>query len=309
MNPIRGITLKVLAVLVFTAMAAMIKLSSDGIPPGEAVFFRSFFALPVILSWLYFRHELRTGLRIKNYWGHFLRGIFGTTAMGLLFFGLAYLPFPEVTAIGYAAPLLTVVFAALFLGEVVRTFRISCVLLGLVGVLIVVSPGLTLFGEDQLSAASPEVFGAALVFGGAIFSAFAQIFIRRLVHTDTTASIVFWFSITSSVLALFTLPFGWSVPNTTQASALVAAGVLGGLGQILLTSAYRNADASLIAPFDYVSMIFALLIGWYMFDEAPTITTLGGAALVILAGILIIWRERHLGLERNKQRKVMTQNN
>ena len=87
---------------------------------------------------------------------------------------------------------------------------------------------------------------------------------------------------------------------------LVAIGLLGGVAQILLTSAYRYADASLIAPFDYVSMVLALLIGWFVFAEAPTGAMLAGAALVILAGILIIWRERQLGLERNRQRKAMT---
>ena len=87
---------------------------------------------------------------------------------------------------------------------------------------------------------------------------------------------------------------------------LVAAGLLGGVGQILLTSSYREADASLVAPFDYVSMLFALVIGYFVFAEVPTLTMLAGAALVVTAGILIIWRERQLGLERARQRKAMT---
>ena len=82
--------------------------------------------------------------------------------------------------------------------------------------------------------------------------------------------------------------------------------MLGGTGQILLTAAYREADASLIAPFDYASMLFALLIGWFVFSEMPTATMLIGAALVVLAGVLIIWRERRLGLERARARKAMT---
>ena len=87
---------------------------------------------------------------------------------------------------------------------------------------------------------------------------------------------------------------------------LIGAGLLGGLGQILLTSSYREADASVVAPFDYASMIFALLIGYFAFEEVPSWTMLGGAALVVLAGILIIWRERKLGLERARQRKAMS---
>jgi drug/metabolite transporter (DMT)-like permease len=117
---------------------------------------------------------------------------------------------------------------------------------------------------------------------------------------------VFWFSVTASLLALTTLPFGWVWPTRQEAALLVISGLLGGVGQILLTSSYREADASLVAPFDYASMIFALGIGYFVFAEVPTWTMIGGAALVILAGILIIWRERQLGLERARQRKAMT---
>lgn len=126
--------------------------------------------------------------------------------------------------------------------------------------------------------------------------------------TEGTASIVFWFSVSSTVMSLATLPFGWVVPGPGQAALLVAAGLMGGVGQILLTSSYREADASVIAPFEYVSMIFALAIGYALFDEVPTLTMLVGAAIVVTAGILIIWRERQLGLERARQRKSMTPN-
>ena len=107
-------------------------------------------------------------------------------------------------------------------------------------------------------------------------------------------------------LSLTTLPFGWVIPTPTEAALLVVAGLLGGVGQIFLTSSYREADASLVAPFDYASMIFALGIGYFIFSEVPTLPTLGGAALVITAGVLIIWRERKLGIERANQRKAMS---
>ncbi len=303
MRPLRGIALKIGSVLVFIVMASLIKMTSQHVPPGQAVFFRSFFAIPVIVAWLALRRELATGFRAANPIGHFWRGFVGTLAMGLGFAGLAYLPLPEVTAIGYAAPLLTVVFAAMFLGEDVRLFRISAVALGLVGVLIVLSPRLS-FGVDQTG--HREAFGAMLVLGGAVFAALAQVFVRKLVQTEKTPAIVFYFSLTASLLSLITLPFGWVIPTMTDALTLILAGLLGGLGQILLTSSYREADASLVAPFDYVSMIFALLIGYFAFDEVPTMTMLAGAALVISAGILIIWRERQLGLERARGRKAMT---
>lgn len=304
MRPLHGIAFKVSSVLIFIVMSALIKSTSHHIPAGEAVFFRSFFAIPVIVIWLAFRRELSTGLRTKNPIGHFWRGLMGTLGMGLGFAGLGYLPLPEVTAIGYASPLLVVVFAAMFLGEDVRLFRISCVALGLTGVLIVLSPRLTILSGD--AASHREAFGAMLVLCSAFASALAQVFVRKLVNIEKTAAIVFYFSVTSTLLSFVTLPFGWVVPSARELAILITAGLLGGVGQILLTSSYREADASLIAPFDYASMIFALLIGYFVFAEVPTWTMLAGASLVITAGILIIWRERRLGIERTKGRKAMT---
>lgn len=303
MRPLRGIAFKLASVIVFIVMAAIIKSTAQHVPAGQAVFFRSFFAMPVIVVWLMLRAELATGLRTVNPFGHVWRGLMGTCAMGLGFAGLGYLPLPEVTAIGYAAPLLTVIFAAMFLGEEVRAFRISAVALGVAGVMIVVWPRLTLVQGSAISHA--QAFGAMVVLGGAVFAALAQVFVRKLVQTEGTPAIVFWFSATATVLALATIPFGWVIPTPREAALLVTAGLLGGLGQIFLTTSYREADASLVAPFDYASMIFALLIGYTVFDEVPTLTMLAGASLVVTAGILIIWRERHLGLERARQRKAM----
>ena len=301
MHPLRGIIFKVMAVCLFMFMASFIKAASVEVPPGQAVFFRSFFALPVILGWLAMRGELRSGWKTPNPMGHFWRGLLGTSAMGLGFTGLGLLPLPEVTAIGYAAPLLVVVFASMFLNEKVGVYRLSAVLLGMIGVLIVLSPRLSI----GAGLSTGETLGAVVVLMGAVFAALAQVFVRKLVQTEDTAAIVFWFSITSAVLALCTLPWGWAMPSVGVAAMLIMAGLLGGLGQIFLTSSYRYADASLVAPFDYASMILALIIGYFVFDEVPTGTMLLGAGIVILAGVLIIWRERVLGLQRAQQRKAM----
>ena len=304
-SPLRGILLKSLSVVVFTVMSSLVKATAGGalpIPPGQQMFFRSFFAIPVILVWLAMRGELGVGLRTHRPMGHFYRGLVGSAAMCLSFWALALLPLPEVTAIGYAAPLLTVILAAMFLGEPVRLFRLSMVALGLLGVVIVLSPrlGAGVTGDPRHS------LGAVVTLTGAACTAMAMIFVRKLAQEERTSAIVFWFSVTSTLLGLLSLPFGWVMPDAGTLAMLVAIGLLGGVAQILLTSAYRYADASLIAPFDYVSMVLALLIGWFVFAEAPTGAMLAGAALVILAGILIIWRERQLGLERNRQRKAMT---
>ncbi|GAB1377684.1 DMT family transporter [Pararhodobacter aggregans] len=302
MRPIRGIVFKLISVTLFIVMSSLVKSLSDSIPPGETVFFRSLFAIPVILAWLAFRGELRTGLKVSKPLGHLWRGMVGTMAMGMGFAALAFLPLPEVTAIGYAAPLLVVIFASMFLGEEVRLFRLTAVFAGLAGVMIVLSPRLTL-GSDVGTA---EALGAMFALTGAVCAALAQVTVRRLVMTEETSAIVFWFSITATGLALFTLPFGWALPTPAEAGILILTGLIGGVGQIFLTSSYREADASLIAPFDYASMLLALAIGYWVFGEVPTRTMLIGAAIVVSAGILIIWRERQLGLERAKQRKAMT---
>lgn len=298
-NPLRGIALKIASVCVFVTMASLIKSSADAIPPGQAVFFRSLFAIPVILAWLVIQHDLAHGLETKNPMGHFWRGLVGTTAMGLGFAGLGLLPLPEVTAIGYAAPILVVIFAAMFLGEDVRIFRLSMVALGLGGVLIVLSPRLNV---DPAVADTGQALGAVLVLMGAICAALAQVFVRKLVQTERTAAIVFWFSITATCLSLLTLPWGWVWPTTGQFITLIAAGLAGGVGQILLTSSYRHADASLIAPFEYTSMLLAIIVGYSVFGEIPSGTMLTGAALIVVAGIAIILRERYLGLERSAKK-------
>lgn len=301
MNPLRGIVFKLISVVVFVTMSALIKSAVEEVPAGEAVFFRSFFAIPVIFVWLTWTRHLHDGFRTINPMGHVWRGLVGTAGMALGFAGLGMLPLPEVTAIGYAAPLLVVILAAMFLGERVRLFRLSAVALGLAGVLIVLSPRLSTLGD------APDIrqtLGAVLVLGAALFAALAQVFTRKLVQTESVSAIVFWFSCTSTLLSLATLPWGWVWPTPWTAAMLVTCGLLGGFGQIMLTLSYRHADVSVVAPFEYASMLFALAIGYVFFDEVPTLVMLGGASLVILAGVIIIWRERQLGLERGKARST-----
>ena len=115
-------------------------------------------------------------------------------------------------------------------------------------------------------------------------------------------------SLTATGFSLLTLPFGWVIPDWGTAAMLVTAGLIGGVGQILLTSAYRHAEAVVLAPFDYASLLFAILIGWVFFSEWPTLMVLLGSAVIMAAGILIIWREYALGIERGKARQTMTPN-
>ncbi|MBT9383919.1 DMT family transporter [Pseudooceanicola sp. CBS1P-1] len=303
MQPFKGILYKLIAVICFIVMQSLIKAASDHVPPGETVFFRSFFALPVILAWLAWRHELSTGLRVKAPMSHVWRGLIGTTSMGCGFAGLAFLPLPEVTALGYAMPLLTVIFAGMFLHEQVGVYRLSAVGLGLIGVLVVLEPRVTAL-NGTLKA--EEAIGAILVLVGAMSGALAQVHIRNMVRLEATSAIVFWFTMTSTVLSLATIPFGWVMPGGKEALWLIGAGLLGGVGQIFLTACYRFADASVVAPFDYASMIFALGIGYVVFAEVPSGQMLVGAAIIVAAGVFIILRERHLGLQRARAQAAKT---
>ncbi|MEL6550694.1 MAG: DMT family transporter [Pseudomonadota bacterium] len=295
-GPARGAALISAAMLVFTVMSGFIKAAE--VPAGQAVFFRSVFAMPVIFAWLWQSGHLGDGLRTVRWQSHALRGIVGTTAMGLGFAGLLYLPLPEVTAIRFATPIILVVLAALMLGERFRFFRLGAVLLGLVGVMIIIWPRLGGGLGDAVT------LGALLTLGSAALAALAQVFVKGMAGRESTSAIVFYFSLTAAILGLFTLPFGWVWPTGAQAAYLVAAGLIGGVGQIFLTASYRFADAGALAPFTYTSMVWSILVGWLWFAEIPTAQMLVGSVIVIAAGAIIVWRERQLGRDETARRKV-----
>ena len=143
-----------------------------------------------------------------------------------------------------------------------------------------------------------------LGLAGACCSAFASIEVRLLTRTEKTGAIVFYFMLMTSLLGLSTIVLGWPMPDARDALMMVLIGILGGLGQILLVQAYRYGDASLIAPFEYSTMIWAMAIGWFWFGEWPVSTILIGAAIVIASGIYVILREQQLGLLKREQREI-----
>lgn len=306
MNPLRGILLKVGAVVLFGMMAALIKAAMVRIPSGEAVFFRAVLGIPVIFVWLGVQGKLAGAVRVVSPLGHVIRGMLGALSMVLGFTAYRFLPLPEAQSIAFLTPVLVVVFAAIILGERVRFVRAGAVAMGLIGVVIVIWPRLSGFsGPETDDTATIGVVAALLA---AICAAFAQVTIRRMVGVERTSAIVFWFSVTSAGFALLTLPFGWLVPTPFETLLLVGAGLCGGTGQIMVTAAYRHADVALIAPFDYFSILVAIVLGYVFFGEVATLNTLAGAAIVIAAGIVIIWREHSLGLKREAQRKASTPN-
>ena len=297
MRPATGILMMIAAVTIFTAMGAFIK-AADRVPAGQAVFFRAGVSMPVILLWLIVRGQLSEGLRTSNWRGHAVRGLAGSVAMGLGFAALKFLPFPEVTGLRFVTPILIVVFAAMMLGERIRLVRITAVVVGLIGVAIILAPRLSLTGQGS------ELFGAALVLGSATLAALAQIFVKSMVARENPAAIAFYFAATATTLSLLTIPFGWVWPTPWEFLLLISAGVVGGIGQLVLTNSYRYADAGALAPFTYVSMLWAILIGWIVFSEIPTVPMLAGSGLIIASGIAIWLRERRLGRGQVAEGKV-----
>ena len=301
MQQIHGIGLKIGAIALFTVMFALVKVLSDTIPAGQAVFFRSAFAIPVLFAWLLMQGELAGAVTVESKRAHMWRGFVGTAAMGLNFTAAGFLPLPEITAIGFTTPLLIVVFASIMLGERVGVYRISAVLVGLIGVLIIVEPRLTFDALD--SAQDAMMLGVILAITAAACAALAQIQIRKMVQVERTSAIIFYFCITASVFSLSTVGT-WVWPSLPQFLILILIGILGGVGQIMLTTAYRYAPASVIAPFDYTAMIFALGIGYFAFSELPSAQTILGAGIVIAAGVFVILREARLGLRRGQARRA-----
>ncbi|WP_417310880.1 DMT family transporter [Devosia sp.] len=298
-----GIGLKVASVTVMLLMSSLLK-ATENIPPGQLAFFRSVFAILPIVLFLAYRRELVDGFKTRRPLAHVGRSLIGVGGMGCGFYALTKLPLPEAISINYTTPLLIVVFGALFLSEKVRLYRWSAVFAGLIGVSIIVWPRLTVFASGGMD---ETALGAIVALAGCVFAASAMLTVRSLLQTERSATIVLYFSIGCSLMALLTIPFGWVAPTPAQLAMLIGAGIAGGIGQILLTESFRHADVSLVAPFEYTSLIFSIIVGYVFFADIPTVPTLVGGAILVGAGIFIILRERQLGLERRKQKEVATQ--
>jgi drug/metabolite transporter (DMT)-like permease len=303
-----GITFKLISALLFTVMAALIRSVGHDAPTGEIVFARSFFALAPLLAWLAWRGAVRSALATRRPLGHMLRGLVGVGSMFCLFAALARLPLPDATVLGYAAPLITVVFAAVLLRERIHAIRWTAVAIGLVGVVVMLWPQLRSGAlADVVTGKGPvdeTAAGVAFALGATVLTASAMIQIRRLTQTEGTGAIVFYFSIWSAVIGLATLPFGWVWPDARMAALLVGVGVVGGVAQIFLTESYRLADASLIAPFEYSTILWALAIGFFAFGDLPSGWTLVGGAIVVASSVAVVIRERQLGIKRARVRKA-----
>ena len=316
---LRGIFLKVAATFVFAVMSAIIKVVSARFPVGEIVLFRSIFAMATLVVWLARRGEFPRALATRRKLGHVGRSIAGSGGMFFGFMALSLLPLADATAFTFASPLLIVPMAAIGLGEVVRPYRWAAVGIGFVGVMIMLSDDLGRGGGATQTTGYSA--GAAVALCGAFCTAVAMIQTRRLSRSEATGAIVFYFTSVTAVIsaAVLTLAAAWPsgaigadvfaaqrfvAPAPTEFALLASIGLLGGAAQILMTASYRYADASVIAAFDYVSMIWAATLGYICFAETPSPAVLAGAAAVAAAGIAVIWRERFVGRLAKNDRPI-----
>src|SRR5436305_10095819 len=300
-NILKAVLLKLTSALMFSLMSAFLRYVSDVTPLGEVVFCRSFFAIvPVMLIYAW-RGELAAAFRTSRPFGHLGRGMISVGGMFFNFAALARLPIVDVTTITFASPLITVALSAWILKERVRVYRWTAVGIGFIGVIVMLWPHLDVARYTTATNATATL-GAVLALLSAFTNAGSVVQTRRLTDTETTSSIVLYFSLFCALGGLLTLPFGWIMPSLPQMGALIGLGVFGGLSHILLTESYRYAPASLVAPLDYTALLWAFIIGYWFFGELPTATVYVGSAIVAGSGLYVIWRERQLGLERARAR-------
>lgn len=280
---------KLASAAVLACMFALIKSLGDEYPIGEIVFVRSFFALVPVL-WLVNHLGGWRVLRTARPGAHLIRSTAGLCSLFLSFAAVSMLPLGTAMALGYAAPLFITILAAPLLGEVVRPRHLLITGVGFVGVLLVVQP--------DAEGISPA---ALIALMGAVATAIALISIRQMAETEANIAIVFYFTLSGTIIGAATLPFAAVWPNPADLSVLVAIGVLGGIAQILLTKAYHVAPASVIAPFEYATLVFAIGLGLLIWGEFPTTVEFCGITLIVASTLFLALKEHRNGTTRSQK--------
>lgn len=285
--------LKLAATLAFSLMYAVIKLAGD-VPVGEVVFFRAVFSMVPLLALSTFTIGPLAIMRTSRPFHHIARSAAGISAMFLNFWALAMLPLADITAFSFVAPIFAVVLAALMLAEHVGPFRWGAVLAGFAGTLLMIQPHGGLGHLVHIGSSAGFSRGAMLALSGAFLSSFVVVFIRQMSATERSETIVFYFMLISAIVGGATMIWFRAPLTFANTPWLVLCGLLGGIGQICMTYCYRYAEPSLLAPFDYAAMLWAVALGYFIFREIPEPMVMAGAVVVSGAGIFIVWRERNL---------------
>lgn len=265
--------------LVFSVLNALMRALALHMDAFQAQFLRYLFGLAVLLPLVW--HHGPAAYRPKNVGGQFLRGAFHTVGLALWFVALPKIPLADMTAIGFTAPIFIMLGAGLFLREPMRWERWLAAGIGFAGVLIVVGPKLGGSGgwyHLVMLASAPLFAGSFLLTKG-------------LTRYETTGTILVWQSLTVALLSLpMALP-GWQWPSAWQWAGFALCGVLGSLGHYCLTRSFSVADISATQSVKFLDLIWATLIGWLMFADLPSRSTLIGGAVIFAATIWIALRE------------------
>ena len=288
----RAILLMVGSVAFFAVMDALVKDLGTRYPTLQVMFFRSLFAFVPIMLLILHSGSLKA-LRMNSVTGHLLRSLVGVGAMFCFFYAYSRMPLADVVAISFAAPVFVVALSVPLLGERVGPRRWAAVLIGFVGVMIMLQPGPGLLRSISL-----------VPLLGTVFFALAMIVLRKLGRTETSASVAFTFTLSCTLVSGFALPFVWVAPNLVDLAALIAVGLLGGVGQILMTTAFKHGDVAVVAPFEYTAMIWATLLGFVFWNEIPRLSIWLGVAVVMASGLFILFREANLRLPRGRARRL-----
>jgi len=286
-NPRKGILLRILSGFLFAGMSICIKAVSGDIPVGQIVLFRSAFALIPLVIFLWIRTEFPRGLATRRPLGHLLRSSLGAAAMFASFASIARLPLAEATLLTYLSPTFTSIAGVLLLSEKATIWRIGGVVLGLTGVVVLVWPEL---GHQDMDAGRMWGYIWGLLMG--ILTAFALIMVRNLSRTENPGSIAFYFVIASMIGGIATVPFGWVMPDWYALTILVLAGLFGGFAHIAMTLAFRHAEASLLASFEYLAILWPVLADLLLFDM-PISSAFLAALPLVLAGAALAAVDGH----------------
>jgi len=278
-----GAIYMILSVLFFSFMDILIKVT-DEYDVGQIMFFRALFGL-IPIFFLIPKNRMKNFYKTKNIKLHFFRSFFGAIAMAAIFIGLRNLQLAEVTALAFSGPLWVVLFSMFFLSEKIRLKRWIAVGLGFIGVVIISKPG---FDNLNFYYIYPIIF--CIGFAG------VSILIRKLTLAgEPVWLIAFYFSLVSGLGGLLTIPLGlWKMPNTYDFMQLILIGLLGGIANLLLTQSYKLAEVTLTTPLKYLSLVIAIIFGFYFFEEIPSIHTLSGAAFIVVSSAIIFIRENQL---------------
>jgi len=267
-----------MSVCAFSIMDLIVKWS-DSYPLGQVIFFRGFFG--VLLYFLIMPKD-----RIKNFYYtkrpglHFLRCFFGLIALLAIFTALRNLPLATVVSISFAAPIFTTILSIFLLNEKVGLFRWLAVIVGFVGIIIITEPGFT---SLNIYFIYPVIFCLGM--------SYVAITIRQLSTSEPVWLISLYFSLTITLASFFTIPYGWIMPDIKDLMLLMSIGILGGSANLWLSQSYKFSEVSLVTPLKYLALVFAIIFGYFIWHEVPSIKTLIGAFLVITSSIIIFRRE------------------